>query len=222
MIFWIILFILVVAASLILAFQSLKESSPINPIYHPQNYGVFLIRQKPQLTEQFLQYLYNICSFGEVVSIEKLFKGSESALIMHVSKSTVSRLANLIDLLELEDFTNIDQSQIAVYTGQNLVAPILEKDEQFWVQVLLKKSSPEKTSRAQSYQIALNKMIAKNIHIEGGSGFSVLTRAVVAVADAGKREIKNATLVSFEDYKRRVFNQEGQTLTKTQILNLIS
>ena len=235
MIFWIILFCLVVFSSFILAFQSLKKI-PQYKAPTPTDYGVFLIRQKAQLNSEFLQNLYNVLFFEETVSIEKLFKGSSYALVLYASKQTAFKLGNVVDLLELEDFTAVDPAKVSVcrlslktgFKSQDIpalfkISPVLEKDEQLWIQLVLKKIYKKEHQKKveTSFDIALKKQLSKDAQL---NGFAVSLRTALLMADVRKRESYLAgslVLEELENYKKRNLLSE-QYMTLQEILTLIS
>lgn len=216
MIFWIILFLLVVFASIILAVQSLKEAPRID------YYGLFLIRQRARVNLEFLNNLYNLMLSGQVLSLEKLFKGEKSALVIWAPKSIVSKLS--IDLLELDDYTKADQNNVSSRSVTfpkilRITPPVLKKDEQFWIQLVFKKAAGKSyqsllNTNSSSFEIALKKQLDKNSQQKS---FFVALRVALLVADRQKGE----GLEEFQKYQKRIL-EDGQNLTLNQLLTLIS
>lgn len=115
----------------------------------PQNsrleYSLFLIRKSSNLTASALQSIHgDLTKEGLVASLERLFKGSESALCIFGPKKILTNYLDQLDLMELEDYTNSLQAtdttiwEVGVKGDQvdlkNL--PKLEIDELFLWQVL--------------------------------------------------------------------------------------
>ncbi|MEK7617383.1 MAG: hypothetical protein AAB414_05010 [Patescibacteria group bacterium] len=105
MIFFWVLFLIVILISLILAFMSMKDFRQ-NPKDFNLDYGLFLVRRPSSLTPQVFDYLHQeFEKTGLIISIERLFKGRESAIVLYGPRKILINFTTL-DLLELEDYTN--------------------------------------------------------------------------------------------------------------------
>lgn len=106
---WIILFIIIVATSAFLAFRSMKNYQEIP---HPkQGFSLFLVRNKDQFNLDVLNKLYFLAQTSDsFFSIERLFKGSQSALLIFGPKSILLTQPQL-NLLELEDYLYNDMGE---------------------------------------------------------------------------------------------------------------
>ena len=111
MILWIILFLLIIGISFVLAYRSMKDYSEI-PKSSKVEYSLFLIRQ----TEKF--NAHTLDSLGKfllderlLISLERLFKGTQAALTIYGPKSILNKLSPDLNLLELEDYTQRLSSQ---------------------------------------------------------------------------------------------------------------
>lgn len=134
MILWLVLFVLVIAISFILAIRSMRDYQEIPP---QEKYGLFLVR-KPQA----LAIILNALNPGLFISLERLFKGSQSTLVMFAPVNLGIRYKTELDLLELEDYTNVPVSQISAWEvgikekGKLFEGmPPFSETEQFWWQV---------------------------------------------------------------------------------------
>lgn len=152
MILWIILFLLVVAISFVLAYRSMRDYQEI-PLKSKEDYGVFLVRRPENLNVNFLDSIRELIKKdGLVVSLERLFKGQQAALVIFGPKKILSEFSSILDLLELEDYSlNLDSQKVSTWEMgvkkkelkdynfinifQNL--PKLSQDEQFLWQVVL-------------------------------------------------------------------------------------
>lgn len=155
MILWLALFLLVVAISFVLAFQSMKDYQEI-PHKSNLEYALFLIRQPSNFNAKFLEALYEqILKEGLIVSVERLFKGRESALVIFGPKKILLPYQTYLNLLELEDYSmGINKEEISVWEvgtksdkreeflqsdSHNIfkTLPQLLDNEQFWWQIIL-------------------------------------------------------------------------------------
>lgn len=152
MILWVALFLIVVAISFILAFRSMRDFQEI-PHESKEEYGLFLIRQthnfNTEVLDSILKHLY---AKGLILSIERLFKGSQSALTLFGPKTVLHKFSSQLDLLELEDYaSNLDNNHVSVWemgvrgtdksnpdSVNNIFDefPKLEEEDQFFWQVI--------------------------------------------------------------------------------------
>ncbi len=108
--------------------------------------GVFLIRAPHNLTAELLEKIKNRFNRGEIISFERLFKGSKSALVVFGPRSLTD--FSELSLLELEDYSYVDPESVSVWDvvlkggeiPDNIFAdlPSLNVDDQFWWQLALR------------------------------------------------------------------------------------
>lgn len=151
MIFWILLFILVVLISFLLAYFSMRNF-PQLPALKESDYGLFLIRKTPKLTPQTLLDFHQMMKFRNfIISFERLFKGTQSTLVIFAPRNLIQNYQDQLDLVELEDYTT--DTTYEPYTFQMGVKqkglkgdklpffsefPILKEDELVFWQLILK------------------------------------------------------------------------------------
>lgn len=103
MVLWIVLFILVLAISFILALKSMTDYQEV-----PKgDNGLFLIRQTKQLKD--------LLDASTNIVLERLFKGKQAALVVFGPRQIVEKYKNHLDLVELEDYTNVDKDQVVAW-----------------------------------------------------------------------------------------------------------
>lgn len=154
MILWIALFLLVVAISFVLALKSMRDYQNI-PQQSKVEYGLFLIRQIENFNSKTLDSIREILreDASLIVSIERLFKGSQVALTIFGPKNVIGKFASEFDLLELEDYTqNLESQYVSAWemgvrdanqfksdSPDNIfnVLPALEAEDQFFWQVVV-------------------------------------------------------------------------------------
>lgn len=164
MILWLLLFALVIAISFVLAIKSMVDYHEI-PSQTGQEYGLFLIRNRQALTKELLSLIYeDLAKSGLVLSLERLFRGSESALVIYGPKIILSPHTASLDFLELEDYTSVNVEQTSAWEVgvRNLNTwegnafknfPILSPAEQFWWQMILMASPKHKGEKSFQVQI---------------------------------------------------------------------
>lgn len=104
MILWIVLFLLVVGISFVLALQSMKDYQEI-PQKSNADYGLFLIRQPENFNTSFLDNVREqMLAENLIISIERLFKDSQSALTIFGPKKILLNYTVQLNFLELEDY----------------------------------------------------------------------------------------------------------------------
>ncbi len=148
MILWLTLFILVIAISFVLALLSMRD---FQGVPHSQSeYGLFLIRQPAQFRADVLNLIHTrITEENLIVSIERLLKGKKSTLVIFGPKKVLESLPQL-DLLELEDYTDINREDVSVWEvgvrSNKDIQPVksfftnlpqLDVEEEFWWQIVL-------------------------------------------------------------------------------------
>lgn len=186
MIFWIVLFILIIAVSFVLAIRSMRDYQE-NPS-SGEEYGLFLIRKIAALNKQVLDSINNdLLVSKQFITFERLIKGDKSALVVYGPENVLLDYKESLDLLELLDYTNVDLEyfsawEVGLKNTKQLTReeirnyfkkfPSLSTDEQFWWQLIL---FPKKDRH-----------------------FQIQIRAVVISSDVSKRESLTFTLQNLE------------------------
>lgn len=158
MILWIILFLLVIAISFVLAYSSMRDYQEV-PRNVSRDFGIYLVRATNNLTSEILESIHKqMVSEGLIVSIERLFKGNESALVLFGPKKVLQNFVTVLNLIELEDYAKANDHQVAWEVGVKdphhfqvsdindffQSFPLLSEKEQLWWQLTLqaKKTNP--------------------------------------------------------------------------------
>lgn len=151
MILWVVLFVLIVAISLVLAAQSMRDFSEL-PAKEAE-YSLFLIRNTQNLTPQVLDAIrQELRESHSFISFERLFKGNKSALAVFGPRLLLLNHQTSLDLLELEDYSrtsyseNLSAWEMVVKKDANLEErifsslPQFSENDQFWFQVVIPSS----------------------------------------------------------------------------------
>lgn len=102
---WIILFLAIVLFSAFLAWRSLKGYQELPP--ESLTHGLFLIKNKKALNKDTISRLYSYAlNANLILSLEKLFKGEDSAIIIFGPSDLAGNFSDL-DLVELEDYLQV-------------------------------------------------------------------------------------------------------------------
>lgn len=152
MILWLVLFLLIVGISFVLALQSMKDYQEI-PENEKFEYGLFLIRKPENFNAKLLDSIRELLRPASlIISFERLFKGSKSALTIFGPKKILDKFASELGLLELEDYTsNLKKGDISIWEvgvkspkkteleSNNIFEnlPKFEAEDQFFWQVVL-------------------------------------------------------------------------------------
>lgn len=223
MIFWALLFLIIVIISALLAYRSMKDFQ-LKPI--ESGYGLFLIKN-PLALVQVVNQLHTLLSEGNhLISLERLFKGSKSALVIFAPRAAVKSLNNL-DLIEIEEYTAVDPTmatawevgskdqvsfhleKLALFSGM----PSLQSSEQFWWQIILESKAGSlwpnlDHKKGQSYQLNLQKMIATEPILKAVAQaknkqkiFHAQIRAVLVTSDRQRKESLTAQLTHLDGGK---------------------
>ncbi len=150
MIFWIILFAVIVFISFLLALRSMADFEE-SPTEKKHQYSLYLIRNSQFLNKAILDSVHKlILKDGLLISLERLIKGGESALVVY-GPQEILRNFEVLNLLELEDYTGIDPAtlqawEIGVRKQEKIESidsffkslPRLSGNEQLWWQLVLK------------------------------------------------------------------------------------
>lgn len=153
MILWITLFILVVSVSFVLTALSMRDFSDV--LVEKSGYSLFLIRNISNLDKDLLDLIISeINSKGAYISLERLFKGRQSTLVVFGPKKILSLYTDQLGLLELEDYTDVNVENVSGFevgiknSGDWEVnpklfdkIPNLYDTEEFWWQVIISNSS---------------------------------------------------------------------------------
>lgn len=149
MILFLILFFSVILISLILAYLSMKNFEQSPKDFSLDN-GLFLIRKPSALTADIFDTLHQMIEReGLIISVERLFKGRESAMVLYGPAKVFEALKSTLDLLELEDYSRKVSEASIWQMGTRLKnrqldgslyldLPKLENEEQVWWQIVLK------------------------------------------------------------------------------------
>ena len=150
MIMWLLLFVLIVIISFLLAYQSMKDFPERGQ--EGLEHGLYLIRNPRNLTSGVLEQIHRTSLRDHfVISLERLFKGSKSALVIYGPKQVLGEFTQL-SLLELEEYTDAagdkatswevgTKDQMALHISVPRPwdnKPLLDEPEQFWWQIVLK------------------------------------------------------------------------------------
>lgn len=217
MILWIILFVLVLLISYILASRSMRD---FTFVLASADYSLFLIRNVRGLSEHLLKLIHqDLQKTSLAVSFERLFKGSESALVIVGPSKILTKYTHSLNLLELEDYTNVDKDIVAGWevgiknnpqiddTPKSV--PILDESEHFWWQVTLWKGGTHIRCLVVSADDAKRKNLTHTLPYFPSSRLTKLPKA-----------FSNEQL--FEAYKKRSFSKDKKGIQDTnEILKLL-
>jgi hypothetical protein len=99
---WLLIIVVIIIISFLLALRSMRNYQEIPPARF--SYGLYLICNSDQLQNGVLNKLY---AFGlesnAQISIEKLFKGGESAIVIYAPHN-IGQFVPELELLEIEDY----------------------------------------------------------------------------------------------------------------------
>lgn len=157
MILWLALFVLVIVISFVLAYQSMSDFQEIPSGQRNEEYGLFLIRLHAGLKLSVLSSIHqDIVREGLIISLERLFKGRKSALVIFGPRQILLKYAHLLSLLELEDYTNVERDLVQAWEVDVKKADgpkfnfYLAEDEQVWWQMTLKAEKMEFISQIRA------------------------------------------------------------------------
>lgn len=154
MLIWIILFFAVLIASFILALRSMGDYQE-HPLALGLEYSLFLIQDPTKFSPEILHNLHEEASKSNtIISLEKLFKGSKTALVIFAPKELINKFSTTLDFIELEDYSLTETSNFKIWEigSKNLSHKLLKRDffielpklkqeEQLWWQIILKPQS---------------------------------------------------------------------------------
>lgn len=224
MILWAVFFLLIIAISFVLAFQSMKDYQEI-PQENKTDYGLFLVRQIKNLDTQLLDFIRQVMlAEKEIMSLERLFKGRQTAVTIFGPKSVLTRIQNKLDILELEDYTlNFKDGSISVWemgvkdskldlNGTNQIfsyLPQLREEEQFFWQVILSKNQVQLRAAVSSNDPERKKMFTSAQNLNTGGLYKI------------PKPFSNEQMIEF--YKARRLSKENASsnLNSAGIIRLL-
>lgn len=179
MFIWIFLFLIIVAISLVLAIQSMADYHK-EPRHLSTAYSLFLISKLSNLNSETLNKLYkSTLAEGLIISFERLFKGSRTALTVFGPKEILKPFTEDLGLLEIEDYSrktsivldkdlNSGKQPLAWEVGLKLQAqegkplenifvglPELGDEEEFWWQLVLQPMKKKHKDLDVSFQAVI-------------------------------------------------------------------
>lgn len=222
MIFWIILFAAVIFISFLLALRSMADFA-----HHPPTQSVlFLIRHPQALTSTILDSMHDLMlQGGAIISLERLIKGKESALVIYGPQEILSNYLEALNLLELEDYTRVDpailqawevgarkQQQTELMDSFFKDLPPLPGNEQLWWQLVLKGENIKEGDRFFQGQI----------RVVTSSSLPQLKNLATGDLTKVPKPFTKEQIVDF--YKKRSFlkNKLNPILNSNSVLKLLS
>lgn len=220
-------FILVILASFILALLSMRNFQE-NPKLS-KNYTLYLIRKTANIEKNILDHLHSpMLNGGIIISFERLFKGSESTLVIFTPKELIQDYIPSLDLLELEDYADLEEGS---FTGFEMGVkgdptktkwsldkfftsfPKLWPNETVWWQLVLK-------ARKDSTFETLPRMIISSAQRREELEMNLKELAGGTLAKVPK-PYSSSQMLSF--YKDRSLNKSARNpiLTSKEVLDLI-
>ncbi len=260
MILWFLLFAIIVAISFVLAYNSMQDFQEKAAVTTVEN-SLYLIRHPQGFTREVLDSLHNqTVEKNYLLSIERLFKGANSAFVIFGPKPILQNFTAQLHLLELENYTDIDDSQVTgwemgvkdilSFHTSNLPnifekLPTLEKNEQFWWQIVLQPQKENLLAKILSnkdstinlikrwlgfptpfktYDLVMNKTIltdpnTKQILSQKGSqrSFQAQVRCILFMADDHKRR---SLATNLENIGGNILVKVPRPITSPQMLAL--
>lgn len=112
---WVIIFLLIAIVSFVLALRSMVNFRQ-NPKDLSSDWGIFLIGKPENLTDELLDSLYQVCLKKRlIISLERLFKGNRSALVVFGERSIINQFSQTLSLLELEDYLPANEKNVLIW-----------------------------------------------------------------------------------------------------------
>lgn len=154
MLIWVSLFFIVLAVSLILALRSMRNFKEF-PAESKLDYTLYLIKNEGMVAAEFLTEFFRQTHKDYpdlMISLERLFKGSQKALVVFAPRNLIQPYTDNLGLVELEDYSLKEYGQFLVWdmgSKEEIInlgnvlsgVPILSKlrpAEQVWWQVVIK------------------------------------------------------------------------------------
>lgn len=226
MILWLILFLLVIALSFILAFRSMKDYQEV-PQKSKLDYSVFLIRQVSSFDAKLLDSICQlVLAKDAIISIERVFKGRQTALTIFAPKVILDQFQSELNLLELEDYTaNLASDDISVWevgereTGKftakdnnNIFSnlPPLSNEDQFFWQIILGKNKTQIRAAVYSKDPVRRKTLISELQNLNAGGLVKIPKP-----------FSNEQMLEF--YRKRALakDSKGPDLNSEEVLGLL-
>ncbi len=183
---WVLFFILIIIASAVLAYRSMIDFQELPAT--SLAYGLFLIRHKRNFNLSTLEKLSSFALNSEaIISLERLFKGQESVLVLYGPSNIASSFPEL-ELLELEDYLDPKQGSSLDQQDPNKV-----NINQALAWVIAPKNNPKKALKVEPQFLRLleldpaQRFFWQIVLFPQDSNFQVTIRAMVTEKDPGKR-----------------------------------
>lgn len=230
MILWLALFFLVIAISFVLAVLSMRDFQELPRSY--KEYGLFLIRQPAQFSADILNLIHTqIAQEGLIISLERLFKGKKSTLVIFGPKKVLENFPQL-DLLELEDYVGANQQDVSAWEvgvrsnkdiqpvkGFFTNLPQLDVEEEFWWQITLQAKRDDQDKRFFQSQIRAV-IISSNLQRRQDISQNIQRLPLGRLIKIPKPFTKNQFL---DFYQRRslILDPHNPNLTPQEVLEVI-
>lgn len=148
----------VMVVSFLLALRSMSGYQE-RPLDSPSTYSLFLVGNPEAVKPELIEKLYGVALAGrQIISFERLFKGSKRALVIFGPVAILQPLMGELKLTELEDYSREVNGEVFAWevgkkdshpsdiTDFNLLkeVPRLQDKEELWWQIVLQ---PEKNER---------------------------------------------------------------------------
>jgi hypothetical protein len=191
----------------------------------PKVLEIYLIQNPEAFDTHILNEIHTLTKNNkEIITVERLFKGEKSALLISGTKHILEKFKPALNLLELEDFTKVSEDQVSAWeigvknqiprplSITNIFGslPKINEDEQFWWQLTL-----QSQSKKNGFITMLEKSLLGKKPISDDS-FQCQIRAVVISADATRRQQLTEEL---ESLGQGVITKIPRPLNSGQILS---
>lgn len=224
MIFWIILFAVIIFISFLLALRSMADFEE-SPTEKKQQYGLYLIRNSQALNKGILDSIHGlILKDGLLISLERLIKGGESALVVY-GPQEILRNFEVLNLLELEDYTEIDPTtlqawEIGVRKQEKIKSidsffkslPRLSGNEQLWWQLVLK---------AENYP-GEDKFFQGQIRLVTSSAMPELKNGAAGILTKVPKPFTKEQVIGFYQKRSFIQNKYNPILGSEAVLRLMA
>lgn len=220
---WAALFLIIVAISALLAYQSMKDYEQKPSL--KDTYSLFLIKNPLGVVKVLDSLHLSLLQKSQLVSFERLFKGSQSALVIYGPKATLQIFNNDLNLLELEEYTQADASLITAWEmGTKDLAsfhlekfnifeglPSLQDAEQWWWQLVLQPTTSSldlNLRKKRSFDLKLQKIFSAHPELRQVADrksqqktYNAQIRTVLVSSDSKRREDLTAQLTNLANGK---------------------
>ena len=186
-----------------------------------ESYSLFLVRIPKALNKKLLDSIFkDLARSGRIFSFERLIKGEKGALVLFGPDSLMSKYKDSLNLLEIEDYTNISLDQVSGWEmgiktlypkevkGYFKKFPKLLSDEQFFWQVIISEG-------VQIRAVLICKDLLRRRE---------LTNILQNLSPHLKKTQRNFSSTQIIDfYKKRSFSEENKFLfNSSDILHLLA